>query len=152
MPAHFALLFTVLLGAAGSYVQRPSFKKPFPDPALFHKSGRRLAPEGDKPERLHFDVEDRGYRFRYDFGGTSTVERVFDLDVEGVEGIECMPGQDGFDRISILWSNQTVAHAANLQQHVAIGLHFWVLDGSCVLTVVWSNLVRHVDARVKRFF
>lgn len=116
MRAKLALV-SLLFAAA---TKRPSFKKPFPDAALFHPSrGRRLAAEGEKPERLHFEVEDGGYQFHYDFGGIATVENVFDLDSEGVEGISCTPGQHGYDRLQIEWSNLTVANAANLQQGVA---------------------------------
>ena len=112
MPLQVVSVLAVLCLAAG-YVKRPSFRKPFPDPSLF-KSGRRLAPEGQKPERLHFEVEDGGYHFDYDFGGIPTVEKVFNLDSDAVEGISCTG-----HRLKIFWSNLTVANAANLQKDAA---------------------------------
>ena len=117
MPLHVVSVLALLSVAAG-YTKRPSFKKPFPDPSLFHKSGRRLAAEGQKPERLHFEVEDGGYHFDYDFGGIPTIERVFNLDSQGVEGISCARGH-AYHHLTIFWSNFTVANAANLQKDVA---------------------------------
>ena len=123
MPLHVVLVLALLSVATG-YTKRPSFKKPFPDPSLFHKSGRRLAAEGQKPERLHFEVEDGGYHFDYDFGGIPTIERVFNLDSQGVEGISCARG-DAYHHLTIFWSNLTVANAANLQKDVATCLNMF---------------------------
>lgn len=118
MPLHVVSVLALLSIAAG-YTKRPSFKKPFPDPSLFHKSGRRLAAEGQKPERLHFEVEDGGYHFDYDFGGIPTIERVFNLDSQGVEGISCTRGH-AYHNLTIFWSNLALANAANLQKDVVI--------------------------------
>lgn len=126
----FVLLFTT----HGSYVKRPKFKKPFPDPALFHQSGRRLAAEGEKPERLHFEVEDGGYHFSYDFGGIPTVERVFNLDSDGVEAISCAQGLN-YDHLTVFWSDPTVAEVANLQKDVVTCLQFC---GSYEVMVWWE--------------
>ena len=117
------LAFTVL--AAGLAVtegdqvvqQRPTFRKPFPDPALFRRS-RRLAQEGGKPERLRFEVEDGGYQFNYEFAGASKVEHVFNLDSEGVHGIRCTAGRE--NHLEIFWANLTAAAAAALRKDAVI--------------------------------
>ncbi|CAK9024694.1 unnamed protein product [Durusdinium trenchii] len=114
----FAPRFAFRTGVLG-YTKRPSsFVKPFPDPALFHpRNGRRLEAEEDLPERVHFEVEDGGYEFHYDFAGTPTVERVFNLDSEenGVEAIQCADG-----RLSIYWNTSKAKDAAKLEKDAVI--------------------------------
>jgi len=101
------------------FLPRPTFRKPFPDPALFRQSqSRRLAPEGGKPERLRFEVEDGGYQFNYEFAGAPKVEHVFNLDSEGVQGIRCTAGQEG--HLEIFWANLTVAAATALRKDAVI--------------------------------
>ena len=119
---HIIALACFLPGAntatSSGYIARPSFKKRFPDRALFHQSGRKLAAEGEKPERIQFEIEDGGYQFSYEFGGTPTIERVFSLDSEGVEGIQCSQGpHDG--HLKIYWRDVTAASIAKLQKDVA---------------------------------